>query len=112
MAVTLAQARERILLLGEDKRPGFFERIGRVFSQSRSTPLVESLVREEEQTRSLARAREVIRAKRKRTTRELFQRFVPDPTRPWFFDGEQRAMLERSGYWELEREQYRRYGLI
>lgn len=112
MAVTLAQARERILLLGEDKRPGFFERLGRVFSQSRSTPLVESLVQDEERTRNLAKSREILRARRKRTSRELFQRFVPDPTRPWFFDEEQRAILERAGYWDLEREQYHRFGLV
>ncbi len=112
MAVTLAQARERILLLGEDRKPGFFDRLGRLFSPSRSTPLVESLVQEEERTKHLARCHAAIQAKHKRTSRELFQRFVPHPTRPWFFDDEQRRMLENAGYWELEREQYRRYGLI
>jgi GT2 family glycosyltransferase len=112
MAVTLAQARERILLLGEDQRPGFLDRLGRLFSKSRSTPLVESLVLEEERTKHLSKCHEIIRAKQKRSSKDLFQRFAPDPTRPWFFDEEQRLLLERAVYWEMEREQYRRFGLV
>ena len=111
MAVTLAQARERVLLLKEEKRPGLLDWLGRLFSRTGSTPLVESLVVEEEQTRHLANRHQAIQKKRKRSTRELFQRFVPNPTRPWFFDEEQRVLLERAGYWELEKEQYRRLGL-
>lgn len=112
MAVTLAQARERILLLGEKRRAGLLDRLGGLFSRRRSTPLVESLVQEEERSRHLARNHEVIRKKRKRYSRDLFHRFVPNPTRPWFFDEEQRTMLENAGYWELEREQYQRFGLV
>ncbi len=112
MAVTLAQARERILLLGEERKPGLFDWLGRLFSQPRSTPLVESLVQEEERIRHLARSHEVIQKKRKRSCQDLFQRFVPNPTRPWFFDEEQRLMFDKAGYWEMEREQYKRFGLV
>jgi hypothetical protein len=112
MAVTLAQARERICLLGETRKPGFFEGLGSFFSRPPSTPLVDSMVREEERTRELAKKRTEIQARRKRTSREIFDRFVPEPRRPWYFDEEQREILEKAGYWDLEKRTYRRYGLV
>jgi GT2 family glycosyltransferase len=109
MAVTLAQARERICLLGQTHQPGAIERL---FGHRTSTPLVESLVQEEERTLGLARKREKILTKRKRSTRDLFVRFMPEPLRPWFFDEEQRLMLERAGYWAMEGREYRKRGLL
>lgn len=112
LAVTLAQARERICLLGQQQPLGWKERLSALFARSAATPLVESLVTQEEATRNMARARKDLQSKRKRTTQELFDRFVPHPTRPWFFDEEQRDLLERAGYWQLERKLYQRSGLI
>lgn len=111
MAVTLAQARERICLLGQTSPPGFRDRLGQIFHKE-TTPLVTSLVEEEERTRALAAKREAILKLRKCTTRDIFERFAPEPTRPWFFDEEQRQLLETAGYFELERRMYQKYGLL
>lgn len=111
MAVTLAQARERICLLGQSRPPGFLDRLGQLFHKE-TTPLVASLVEEEERTRALAEKRATILKRRRCTTREVFERFAPEPTRPWFFDEEQRQLLETAGYFELERRMYRSCGII
>jgi GT2 family glycosyltransferase len=112
LAVTLAQARERVTLLGENLKRGLLERIGGFFqTQGRSTPIVDALVSEEERTRELAEKRRFIQANRKRSGEELFDRFVPNPTRGWYYDEEQNRLLEEKRYWEFEREMYERYGL-
>lgn len=112
MAVTLAQARERICLSGQQHPGGLKERLAGLFSRPASAPLVESLVVQEEAARTLASARKNLRSRRKRSTRELFDRFVPHPTRPWFYDEEQRVLLEKGGYWDLEKKLYLRGGMI
>lgn len=112
LAVTLAQARERVTLMGESLKKGFLEKIGGFFqTQGRSTPIVDALVSEEERTRELAERRKFLQAGRKRSAEELFERFVPNPTRGWYYDEAQNRLLEEKGYWELEREMYERYGL-
>jgi len=111
LVVTLAQARERVCLMGEDLRKGFWQRFGSwLGGQASSGPIVDSLVREEERTRSLATKRKWIQERRKTSSSELFQRFVPNPTRGWFYDEEQNRLLEEKGYWELERRMYAKYG--
>ena len=113
LAVSLAQARERVCLLGETVAPGFLEGLARMFRPGGgSTPIVDALVREEERTRSLAARRADIRKRRKRSTRELFERFVPCPARRWYYDEEQNRLLEEKGYWAYERRMYEKYGLI
>jgi len=111
LVVTLAQARERVCLLGENLEAGFWDRIGSVFGARPSTPLVDSIVREEERTRSLASKRAVIQAAKKVSSRDLFRRFVPNPTRGWFYDQEQNRLMEDKGYWKYEQKMYERYGL-
>jgi GT2 family glycosyltransferase len=122
MVVTLAQARERICLYAPSSsstkrgkltlKTGFWEQLGSLFQKHhQETPLIDALVREEEQTRELAHKRKIVQKRQKYSTRELFACFVSDPTRPWFFNEEQRLLLEGAGYWELEKRLYREYGI-
>lgn len=111
VAVSLTEARERVCLYGEKAGSSWRERIGSLFSQPSSPPLVSAFVRQEEMSRELATKRQFILERRKRTTRDLFERFVPHPRRPWFYDGDQEELLGTAGYWELERRVYNKYRL-
>ena len=113
LTVTLAQARERVCLLGENLTRGIWGGFGSLFGFNRvATPIVDSLVREEESSRDLAAKRKSIQEARRVSSRDLFERFVPNPTRGWFYDQEQNRLLEEKGYWEYERSMYKRHGLL
>ena len=39
-----------------------------------------------------------LQTRRKISSSELFQKFVPEPTRGWFYDEEQNRLLEEKGW--------------
>jgi len=107
MVITLAEARERVCLLGGSVERGVFSKW---FGRQESTPIVGALVAQEEETRDLAAKRKFILENAKRSTKDLLAEFVPDPVRRWALDGEQAKLLEGKGYWELEERWYRKRG--
>lgn len=107
MVITLAEARERICLLGGTVDRGVFSKW---FGRSESTPIVAALVNEEEANRTHAAQRALILKHAKRSTRDLLQTFNPDPTRRWAFDEEQHRLLEEKGYWRLEDRLFAKMG--
>jgi GT2 family glycosyltransferase len=111
LAVTLAQAREKVCLLGRTLRKSFWERFGEMFqSRVESTPIIDQLVAEEEKTRSLRAKREKSESLRRFSSKALFEKFVPNPTRGWYYDEEQNRLLKETGYWDFERDTYRHFG--
>jgi len=94
LALNLARAREKACLLDSSGSPS----------------IVDDLIQGEGWISDLAIARSDIKAAQKRTSKEIFERFVPAPTRPWFYDEDQKRLLEQAGYWDLEQELYRASG--
>jgi len=107
LVITLAEARERVCLLGGSVDRGGFSKW---FSRQESTPIVGSLVAQEEQTRELAAKRKFILENAKRSTKEILEEFVPEPLRRWALDKQQYDLLEEKGYWDLEDRLFRKRG--